>query len=62
MPSFWRRKPRPVVTDPAEAREYLERAHEVEKRADRLNAKERRVIRENHLGPKARLALREAPR
>ena len=59
--NFWRRKRRPIV-DPAETAEHLERAEQVEKRADRLIAKEHKVLRENRLGPRARIALREAPR
>lgn len=59
--NFWRRKRRPLV-NPDETAEHLERANEVEKRADRLIAKERRVLHENHLGPLARMALREARR
>ena len=59
--NFWRRKRRPLV-NPDETAEHLERANEVEKRAERLIAKERRVIHENHLGQKARIALREAHR
>lgn len=59
--NFWRRKRRPVV-DPTETAEHLERANAVEKRADRLIAKEGHVLYENHLGPRARIALREAHR
>jgi hypothetical protein len=59
---LWRRKRRPAIVDPAETAEHLERANEVVKRADRLIAKERRVIHENHLGQRARIALREAHR
>ena len=55
----FRRKPRPLV-DPDETAEHLERAKAVAARADAIIAKERRIIRENHLGPRIHQRLKES--
>jgi hypothetical protein len=55
----FRRKPAPVV-DPDEANEYHERAKAVAARAEELIARERRIIRENHLGPRIHQRLKES--
>ena len=58
LPVPWRRSATNVI-DAEEARRELARSRELEKRAAVVVAKERRIIRENHLGPKFAAALRK---
>ena len=53
---------REVKTHTDEARAHLAKASQLEARADRLIAHERKLIRENHFGPRIAAALREEMR
>jgi hypothetical protein len=55
--AFWRHQSQPVDTE--ETSRHLARAHALEERADRIIARERHIIRENHLAPRIRAALKE---
>ena len=58
LPTPWRRRATADI-DAEEARRELARSHELELRAALVVAKERRIIRENHLGPRIAAALRQ---
>ena len=54
---IFRRKHQPV--DTAESREAVQRANRIDALANFLIDRERRIIRDNHLGPRIRSALKE---
>lgn len=58
LPTPWRRNATNDI-DAEEARRELARSHELELRAAVVVARERRLIRENHLGPRIAAALKE---